>query len=48
MWTLDRRLTLAALFTARWSLYGYLVTNGAFTPAANSEVYTPGLRLIDA
>jgi hypothetical protein len=34
--------------TTNGGLYGYLVTNGAFTPAANSEVYTPGLRLIDA
>ena len=25
-------------------LYGYLVTNGAFTPAANSEVYAVSLR----
>jgi hypothetical protein len=29
-------------------LYGYLVTNGAFTPAGNSEVYRPCLRGLDA
>lgn len=29
-------------------LYGYLVTNGAFTPAGNSEVYTACLRAIEA
>lgn len=28
-------------------LYGYLVTNGAFTPAANSEVYVPCIRGVD-
>lgn len=28
------------------SLFGYLVTNGAFTPAANSEVYVPCLRAV--
>lgn len=28
-------------------LFGYLVTNGAFTPAANSEVYVPTLTAID-
>jgi hypothetical protein len=27
-------------------LWGYLVTNGGFTPAANSEVYTPELYAI--
>lgn len=25
------------------SLFGYLVTTGAYTPAANSEVYNPGI-----
>lgn len=29
------------------SVYGYLVTNGAFTPAANSEVYVPTLHAIE-
>lgn len=29
------------------SLYGYLVTNGAFTPAANSEVYVATLHSVD-
>lgn len=28
------------------SLYGYLVTNGGFTPAANSEVYIATLRSV--
>lgn len=28
------------------ALYGYLVTNGGFTPAANSEVYTVTIRAI--
>lgn len=28
-------------------LYGYLVTAGAFTPAANSEIYVPRLRAIE-
>jgi hypothetical protein len=27
-------------------LYGYLVTNGGFTPAANSEVYVPELNAV--
>lgn len=31
-----------------YSLFGYLVTNGGFTPAGNSEVYTPELHAIDA
>jgi hypothetical protein len=31
------------LASASTSLYGYLVTAGAFTPAANSEVYVPRL-----
>lgn len=30
------------------SLFGYLVTNGGFTPAGNSEVYVPTLYAIDA
>jgi hypothetical protein len=29
-------------------IYGYLVTNGAFTPAANSEVYTPRIYALAA
>jgi hypothetical protein len=28
-------------------LYGYLVTNGAFTPAGNSEVYAPELYSVE-
>lgn len=28
------------------AMYGYLVTNGAFTPAANSEVYVPCIRAV--
>lgn len=28
-------------------LFGYLVTNGGFTPAGNSEVYTPSLHATD-
>lgn len=28
-------------------LFGYLVTNGAFTPAGNSEVYVPALFATD-
>ena len=32
------------LASASTTLYGYLVTAGAFTPAANSEVYTPRLK----
>lgn len=34
------------LAAASTSLFGYLVTNGGFTPAANSEVYMPRLRAI--
>jgi hypothetical protein len=34
-------------FRARTAtLYGYLVTNGGFTPAANSEVYVPELNAV--
>jgi hypothetical protein len=29
------------------NVYGYLVTNGAFTPAGNSEVYVPALYAVD-
>lgn len=36
-----KHVKLAAAETA---LYAYLVTTGAFTPAANSEVYTPTIR----
>jgi hypothetical protein len=32
---------------AALGLYGYLVTNGGFTPAGNSEVYVPGLFAVD-
>jgi hypothetical protein len=32
------------LAAASTSLFGYLVTTGAYTPAANSEVYVPRLR----
>lgn len=32
------------LAAGQTSLWGYLVTNGGFTPAANSEVYMPRLR----
>lgn len=35
------------LGSAETSLYGYLVTNGAFTPAGNSEVYVPTLHAIE-
>ena len=38
---LNKQTKLAAGESA---LYGYLVTSGAFTPAGNSEVYTPTLR----
>lgn len=34
------------LGSSQAALYGYLVTNGAFTPAANSEVYIPTLRAV--
>jgi hypothetical protein len=34
------------LHSGETSLYGYLVTNGGFTPAANSEVYVPTLHAI--
>lgn len=34
-------------FRARTAdLYGYLVTNGGYTPAANSEVYVPELNAV--
>ena len=33
--------------SAPCNVYGYLVTNGAFTPAGNSEVYVPTLRAVD-
>ena len=41
-------LTLGAarLATGSTSLFGYLVTLGGFTPAANSEVYAPRLRTL--
>jgi hypothetical protein len=29
-----------------FTLYGYLVTNGGFTPAANSEIYVPELHAV--
>lgn len=34
------------LASASTSLFGYLVTIGAFTPAGNSEVYVPRLKTI--
>lgn len=34
------------LATGSTSLFGYLVTTGAFTPASNSEVFVPRLRSI--
>lgn len=37
---INKQLQLGASAT---TLYGYLVTNGGFTPAGNSEVYTPRL-----
>jgi hypothetical protein len=40
----NKQLRLASDET---SLYGYLVTNGGFTPAANSEVYVPTLYAIE-
>lgn len=35
------------LGSAESSLYGYLVTNGAYTPAGNSEVYVPTLHAME-
>jgi hypothetical protein len=35
-------------FGGTGALYGYLVTNGGFTPAGNSEVYTPRLYAMEA
>lgn len=40
----NKQLRLASDET---SLYGYLVTNGAFTPAGNSEVYVPTLHAFE-
>ena len=34
------------ILLASTSVFGYLVTNGGFTPAANSEVYTPRLQTV--
>jgi hypothetical protein len=42
---INKQLKLAA---GDSSLYGYLVTNGGFTPAANSEVYTVTLHTLSA
>lgn len=39
----NKKVKLAAAST---SLFGYLVTNGGFTPAANSEVYLPRLQTL--
>ena len=36
----------AKLATAETSLYGYLVTNGGYTPAANSETFRASLRAL--
>ena len=41
--SVNKHIKLSAGETA---LYGYLVTNGAFTPAGNSEVYVPRLRSV--
>ena len=40
----DALVKQVKLGTGQTSLFGYLVTAGGFTPAGNSEVYTPGLR----
>lgn len=42
--SINKQIRLASSETA---VYGYLVTNGAFTPAANSEVYVPTLHAIE-
>lgn len=39
-------LSSAKLASGSTSLFGYLVTIGGFTPAANSEVYVPRLRTL--
>lgn len=41
--TINKHVKLGAAETA---LFGYLVTTGGFTPAANSEVYVPTLRAV--
>lgn len=40
---INQQFKLAA---GKTSLWGYLVTNGAFTPAGNSEIYMPRLRAV--
>jgi hypothetical protein len=40
---INKKVKLAAAST---SLYGYLVSNGGFTPAGNSEVYAPRLQTL--
>ena len=40
---IQKRVKLGAGETA---LYGYLVSAGGFTPAANSEVYNPSIRAV--
>jgi len=42
-WGLNKRMQASST-----SLFGYLVTNGGFTPAANSEVYTPRIATVPA
>lgn len=41
---LNKQVRMGAAETA---LYGYLVTNGGFTPAANSEIYIPALHTVE-
>lgn len=41
---INKQLRLGA---AESALYGYLVTNGAYTPAGNSEVYVPTLHAVE-
>jgi hypothetical protein len=36
-----------AVLSRRSGIWAYMVTNGGFTPAANSEVYTPCLNASD-
>ena len=42
-WGLNKRMKAAST-----SLFGYLVTNSGYTPAANSEVYTPRIATVPA
>jgi hypothetical protein len=45
---LDNLNKIVKLAAGQTSLWAYLVTTGGFTPAANSEVYTPTLGAIAA